>query len=138
MSTNTPSREPGLSIRPDITRLSGILRADQIRHDTLVSLVAGWGDEDTRETVIAQLDSLAETMASPREGELDHVVNAVEDAASMDDAEVALDWARLLRLRDELDAVIAATLGRFNPGAVARPAPVLLSKVPGQGRGAAA
>ncbi|MEV6569986.1 hypothetical protein [Streptomyces sp. NPDC051577] len=130
MSTN-PSREPGLSIRPDVTRLSGILRADQIRHDTLVVLVAGWGDDDTREDVIAQLDTLAEAVTSPREGELDHLVEAVEAAASMDDAEVALDWARLLRLRDELNAVISSTLGRFaRKGAPS----VLLAKMPRQRR----
>ncbi|MEW1638597.1 hypothetical protein AB0469_31635 [Streptomyces sp. NPDC093801] len=119
MSTN-PSREPGLSIRPDTMWLAGILRADQIRRDTLVSLVATWGDDEAREDILLQLDALAEAVASPREGELDHLIGAVEDAAAMDDAEVRIDLAAALRLRAELDAVIE-TLGRFNPAAVARP-----------------
>ncbi|MBT2449439.1 hypothetical protein J7F03_20575 [Streptomyces sp. ISL-43] len=134
MSTN-PSREPGLSIRRDATWLSGILRADQIRHDTLVSLVATWGDPDARDDILAQLDALAEAVQSPREGELDHLLDAVEDAAGMDDAETGLDLTAALRLRGELDALITV-LARFNPAAAARP--VLLAKVPTQSeRGAA-
>ncbi|MFF4369679.1 hypothetical protein [Streptomyces sp. NPDC001594] len=118
MSTN-PSREPGLSIRLDTMWLAGILRVDQIRRDTLVSLVATWGDDEAREDILRQLDALAEAVTSPREGELDHLIEAVEDAAAMDDAEVRIDLAAALRLRAELDAVIE-TLGRFNPAAVAR------------------
>ncbi|WKD36559.1 hypothetical protein [Streptomyces xanthophaeus] len=123
-----PSREPGLSVRLDATWAAGILRADQIRHDTLVSLVAHWGSDEARADIIAQLDALAEAVISPREGELDVLVQNVEDAAAMDDAETSLNLARLLRLRDELDAAIGP-LARFNPARAAR---VLLSKVPGQ------
>lgn len=137
MPDPTPAaQEPGLSVRVDATWLAGILRADQIRHDTLVSLVAHWGNEEAREDVIAQLDALAEAVCSPREGELDHLVTAVEDAAAMDDAETRIDLHTALRLRAELDTVIGK-LGRFNPAAVTRP--VLLAKVPVQPeRGAAA
>ncbi|MFF4576877.1 hypothetical protein ACFY15_00470 [Streptomyces sp. NPDC001373] len=135
MTTN-PSREPGLSIRLDTMWLSGILRADQIRRDTLVSLVATWAEDEARENVVLQLDALAKAVTSPKEGELDHLIEAVEDAAAMDDAEVRIDLTAALRLRAELDAVIE-TLGRFNPAAVVRP--VLLAKAPGQPeRGAAA
>ncbi|MFE2323624.1 hypothetical protein ACFXD5_06820 [Streptomyces sp. NPDC059385] len=115
----TPSREPGLSVRVDATWLSGILRADEIRRDTLVSLVQHWGDDDARADIICQLDALAEADTSPREGELDHLVEAVESAAAMDDAEVRIDLTAALRLRAELDAVIE-TLGRFNPARAAR------------------
>ncbi|MFE3578768.1 hypothetical protein [Streptomyces vinaceus] len=132
---NNPSREPGLSIRLDATWLSGILRADQIRRDTLLSLATAWGSDEGREDLTLQLDALAEAMQSPRDGELDDLLDAIEGAAAMDDAEVPLDMARLLRLRAELDAVIEV-VGRFNSTAAARPA--LLAKVPGQGRGAAA
>ncbi|MFB6809460.1 hypothetical protein [Streptomyces sp. NPDC056387] len=117
--TENPSREPGLSIRLDATWLSGILRADQIRRDTLVSLVATWGSDEAREDVVLQLDALAEAVTSPREGELDALIEAVESAAAMDDAEIRMDLHTALRLRAELDAAIAK-LGRFNPAAVAR------------------
>ncbi|MFD5509166.1 hypothetical protein ACFWIB_15495 [Streptomyces sp. NPDC127051] len=133
MNTN-PSREPGLSFRLDATWLSGILRADQIRRDTLLSLAVAWSTDEGREDLTLQLDALAEAMQSPRDGELDNLLDAIEGAAAIDDAETRIDLAAALRLRDELDAVIAV-LGRFNPTAVARP--VLLSKVPAQERGAA-
>ncbi|MER5482983.1 hypothetical protein ABT024_07165 [Streptomyces sp. NPDC002812] len=137
MSDPTPAaQEPGLSLRLDAVWLSGILRADQIRHDTLVSLAVAWGTDGGREDISLQLDALAEAMHAPREGELDHLVTAVEDAAAMDTAETRLGLHTLLRLRAELDAVIGV-VGRFNPDAVARP--VLLAKVPIQPeRGAAA
>lgn len=134
MTTN-PSQEPGLSLRPDATWMHGILRADQIRHDTLVSLAVAWGTDEGREDLILQLDALAEAMHAPREGELDHLVAAVEGAAGMDYAEIPVDLHTLLRLRSELDDVIEKR-GRFNKAAVARP--VLLAKVPEQPqRGAA-
>ncbi|MFJ3834501.1 hypothetical protein ACIPY6_03170 [Streptomyces sp. NPDC090054] len=118
--TENPSSEPQLSIRLDAGWFAGILRADQIRRNTLMSLVATWGDPDARDDILAQLDALAEAVQSPREGELDALVEAVEGAAGMDDAEATLFLAQLLRLRAELDDVIAK-VGRFNPAAVARP-----------------
>ncbi|MFI8278565.1 hypothetical protein ACIGBH_27565 [Streptomyces sp. NPDC085929] len=131
----TAAQEPGLSVRLDATWLHGILRADQIRRDTLLSLVATWADDDTRADTVLCLDALAEAVQSPREGELDGLLGAVEDAAGMDDAEVRIDLHTALRLRAELDAAIAK-LARFNPAAAIRP--VLLAKVPGQPeRGAA-
>lgn len=114
------SPQPQLSLRLDATWLHGILRADQIRHDTLVSLVATWGDPDARDDILAQLDALAEAVQSLREGELDALLEAVEGAAGMDDAEIRVDLHTLLRLRAELDDVIEKR-GRFNPAAVARP-----------------
>ena len=104
----TPAQEPGLSIRHDMTWLTGILRADQIRRDTLVALVQHWASDEAR------TDIIAEAVTSPREGELDALVQHVEDAAAMDDAQTRLDLAAALRLRGELDAVIAK-LARFNP-----------------------
>lgn len=128
MSDPTPAaQEPGLSFRPDATWVAGILRVDQIRHDTLVSLAVAWGTDEGREDLILQLDALAEAMQAPRgEGVLDHLVEAVEGAAVMDYAEIPIDLHTALRLRAELDDVIAKR-GRFNKAAVARP--VLLSKV---------
>lgn len=117
--TENPSTQPPLSVRLDVTWLAAVLRVDQIRHDTLVSLVATWGEDEAREDIVNQLNGLAEAVRSPREGELDQLVQLVEDAAGMDDAEVEIDLRAALRLRAELDAVIEV-LGRFNPTAAAR------------------
>ncbi|MFF9894914.1 hypothetical protein [Streptomyces longispororuber] len=119
--TESTSTNPQLSFSDRDDQLAAILRADRIRHDTLVSLVATWhSDDEARDDVIAQLDALAEAVASPREGELDELVQHVEDAAAMDDAQVEVDLATALRLRDELDGVIR-TLARFNPARAERP-----------------
>lgn len=116
MNASTKSQ---LSVSPSADSLGGRLRADAIRHDTLVQLVQHWrSDDDAREDIIAALDALADAVASPREGELDQLVEAIEDAAAMDDAHTELDMSDLPRLRTELDQVIAATAGRFNPARV--------------------
>lgn len=113
----TPSRKPGFSFSLTSDWLKGLHRNDQIRHDTLISLVTGWADNDARDDVIAALDDLAEAMRSPREGELDQLVEAVEGAASMDYPQQEFGLSDALRLRSELDAVIER-LARFNPAAV--------------------
>lgn len=98
-----PSSKPQLSARPSAMWLETVLRVDQIRTDTLTQLVQHWADPESREDVIAQLDALAEALASPREGELDSLVEHVEDAAGMDSAEVRVTRWDARRLRDELD-----------------------------------
>jgi hypothetical protein len=112
------STNPQLSFTTSATQLGGVLRADRIRFDTLISLAVAWADEEGREHLEACFDQLADAMRSPREGELDRHVEAIEDAAGMDDAHVEVSMSHLLRLRAELDAVIAATAGRFNPAVV--------------------
>ena len=78
------STNPELSFELRVDHLAGYLRADGIRRDTLVQLVAGWGDPDTRDDVIASLDALAAVVLSvPREGELDAAIEEVEGVASM-------------------------------------------------------
>ncbi|RYJ29396.1 hypothetical protein CU044_2137 [Streptomyces sp. L-9-10] len=109
-----PSTKPPLSVRLRSDWLRGILRVDLIRHHTLIGLVQHWGDNDAREDVITQLDALAEAVQSPREGELDALTEAVEDAAALDTAEIDISLSDALRLRNELDAVIGR-LSRFNP-----------------------
>lgn len=109
------STNPDLSfeLRPD--HLKGLLRVDQIRTDTLVQLVAGWGDPDTRDDVIARLDYLAEVVQGPRtEGELDAAIEEVEGVASMDTARIEIDGTTTRRLVTEAMRV-ADRLGRFNP-----------------------
>ncbi|GAA3717863.1 hypothetical protein [Streptomyces tremellae] len=98
------SSNPQLSARASADWLSVVLRVDQIRTDTLVQLVQHWADPDSREDVIAQLDALAEALAAPREGELDALVEHVEDAAAMDAAETRMTRAEAWRLAAELGA----------------------------------
>ncbi|MFI2426561.1 hypothetical protein ACH5A7_21105 [Streptomyces sp. NPDC018955] len=110
MSTN-----PQLSIELRSDWLKGYLRADQIRTDTLVQLVAQWADPDARDEVLDALDALAAVITgTPREGELDAAVEAVEDAASMDTARIEIDGWTCRRLFAELSKV-ASKLNRFNP-----------------------
>lgn len=109
------STKPGMSISLGSNQLHGVLRVDAIRADTLVSLVAGWGDDDTRDDVIAALDELAAVVQGiRREGELDAALDQVEDVASLDTAHIEVqipDVHRLLAEATEVDRV----LSRFNP-----------------------
>jgi hypothetical protein len=115
------SSKPQLSFSVGTNQLHGVLRNDHNRRDTLVQLVQHWAEDDARDDVINQLDALAEAIQSPREGELDALIERVEDAAAMDTAHTEINMHELLRLRDELDAVIAATAGRFNRSRIAAP-----------------
>jgi hypothetical protein len=110
------STNPQLSFYSRSDWLAGFLRADRIRVDTLVSLVASWGDPDARDNVIAALDALAEVVQSPRtaEGTLDAAAEAVEDAAGMDYAQIPLDKTHAMRLHAEL-ATVVEHLTRFGP-----------------------
>jgi hypothetical protein len=113
--TEPTSTNPQLSFELRADWLAGHLRVDQIRTDTLVSLVAHWSDPDARDDVIARLDELAEIVQGPRrEGELDAAIEAVEDAASMDTARIEIDGWTARRLFGELSQV-ATKLNRFNP-----------------------
>ncbi|MGW9437767.1 hypothetical protein [Streptomyces sp. NPDC055607] len=108
------STTPQLSISSRSDWLAGYLRADQIRTDDFVQLVAHWhSDPDARDEVIAALDALADVVSSPRqEGALDAAVEAVENAAAMDTARIPLDQRTALRLLGELN-ILARCLTRF-------------------------
>lgn len=109
------SSKPQMSFSLGSNHLHGVLRADQIRTDTLMALVAGWGDDDTRDAVIAALDELAAVVTGvAREGELDAALEQVEDAASMDTAQVEIPIPDVRRLLNEL-AEVGRVTGRFNP-----------------------
>ncbi|MEU0691935.1 hypothetical protein [Streptomyces uncialis] len=113
MTRTITSTCPPLSIESRSDWLAGALRVDQIRTDTLVQLVAGWGDEDTRDDVIAALDALAAVVTGiRREGELDAAVEEIEAVASMDTAQVEIRQDTALRLHAEL-GLVAERLGRF-------------------------
>jgi len=109
------SSKPQQSFSVGSNHLHGVLRVDQIRTDTLMALVAGWGDEDTRDDVIAALDELAAVVTGvAREGELDAAVEQVEDVAGMDTAQVEVPIPDVRRLLAELTEVERVT-SRFNP-----------------------
>jgi hypothetical protein len=109
------SSKPGMSFSLGANHLHGVLRVDQIRTDDLVQLVAGWGDEDTRDDVIAALDELAAVVTGvAREGELDAAIEQVEDVAGMDTAQVEVRMSDVRRLLAELSEV-ARVLFRFRP-----------------------
>jgi hypothetical protein len=109
------SQKPGLSFSLGANHLHGVLRVDQIRNDTLVSLVAKWAEPDARDEVIDALDELAAVVQGvAREGELDAALEQVEDAACMDTAQVEVGISDVKRLVQEL-AEVARRLARFNP-----------------------
>lgn len=109
------STNPDLSFELRSDHLKAYLRVDKIRTDTLVSLVAGWAEPDTRDDVIGALDELAAIVHSVRgEGELDAAVEAIEDAASMDTARIEIGATTARRLFAELSTA-ARALCRFNP-----------------------
>ena len=109
------STKPPLSFELGADHLHSVLRVDQIRNDTLVQLVTGWADDDTRDDIIAALDELAAVMQGPRrEGELDAALQQVEDTAGMESAHVEVSMADTHRLHAELTAA-DRVLSRFNP-----------------------
>lgn len=106
----THSSKPPLSFEPGANALHGVLRADQIRTDTLVQLVTGWADPDRRDEVLDALDELAAVVNSVRrEGELDAAVEQVEAVACMDSAQVEVSIPDVRRLLAELGAVERVT-----------------------------
>lgn len=112
------STNPPLSFELRSDHLKGYLRADQIRTDTLVQLVAGWADPDTRDDVIDALDQLASVVHGVRgEGELDAAIEEIEGVASMDTARIEFMPKTSRRLYRELTAV-ARVLNRFNPASL--------------------
>lgn len=109
------SSKPPLSIELGANHLHAVLRADDIRRDTLVQLVAKWAEPDARDEVLDALDELAAVVTGvAREGELDAAIEQVEDVASMDTAQVEVSIPDARRLLDELTAV-GRRLFRFNP-----------------------
>lgn len=115
------SASPQLSVYLRADWLASFLRADQIRTDTLIQLVAGWSDPDTRNTIIDALDALADIAQTPHpaEGAVDAAIEDVEAAAGMDLPQIPLDKTNAIRLHAELaDATIK--LSRFEPGRTLR------------------
>lgn len=107
------SNKPSLSFEVGANQLHGVLRVDQIRTDTLVQLVQHWQEPRDRDAIIEALDALSDVVHSPRaEGELDAALEQVEDAASMDSAQVEVGMHDVRRLLGELGKV-AEVVGRF-------------------------
>jgi hypothetical protein len=107
------SNKPDLSWEIGANHLHGVLRADQIRTDTLVQLVHHWRGADDRDAIIKALDELADVVHSVRrEGELDAAIENVEDVAAMDTAQIEVDSRDVRRLLAEATEVDRVT-GRF-------------------------
>lgn len=110
------STKPELSFDLGKNELHGVLRADQVRTDTLVQLVQHWAEPKDRDAIIDALDELAEVVCGVRrEGELDAAVLQVEDVAGMDTAQVEVDAFDVRRLLAELSVVERVT-SRFLTG----------------------
>jgi hypothetical protein len=107
------SNKPDLSWEIGANHLHGVLRADQIRTDTLMQLVQHWAEPKDRDAIIEALDELAAIVTGvAREGELDAAIGNVEDVAAMDTAQIEVgsrDVRRLLAEATEVDRVT----GRF-------------------------
>lgn len=111
------SSKPGLSFNTGVNQLHGVLRADQIRTDTLTQLVQHWAEPKDRDAIIDALDELASVVTGvAREGELDAALEQVEDAAGMDTAHVEVGMHDIRRLLAELKEVERRT-SRFAKGA---------------------
>ncbi|MGW2720793.1 hypothetical protein [Streptomyces sp. NPDC001492] len=108
------SNKPDLSWETSSDHLRGVLRVDQIRNDTLVQLVQHWADPKARDEILDALDELADVVThARREGELDAAIEQVEDAASMDTAQVEVsshDVRRLLAENAEVERVTSRFL----------------------------
>lgn len=104
------SNKPDLSWETSSDHLRGVLRVDQIRTDTLVQLVQHWADPKARDEILDALDELADVVTrARREGELDAAVEQIEDAASMDTAQVEVGSRDVRRLLAELTVVERVT-----------------------------
>jgi len=111
------SSKPGLSFNTGVNQLHGVLRADQIRTDTLVQLVQHWAEPKDRDAIIDALDELAAVVTGvAREGELDSALQEVEDVAGMDTAQIEVGSRDIRRLLAELTEVERRT-SRFAKGA---------------------
>lgn len=107
------SNKPDLSWEIGANHLHGVLRADQIRTDTLAQLVQHWADPTSRDDIIDALDELAAIVGGvAREGELDAAIEQVEDVAGMDTAQVEVDSHDVRRMLAEATEV-ARVVGRF-------------------------
>lgn len=116
----TASRKPQLSIRVSEDWSRGRLRVDAVRTETLRQMGAAWAEPGGQDDIIAALDTLAElAVGDPSPEELDAAVDRLEDVSCETRPEVEFGLEDALRMRDELDAVIAK-LSRFNPQRAAR------------------
>lgn len=104
MTPDTP--ELSARISPDWT--SAILRADQIRTDTLRALAEAWAENP--DLVTAVLDRLAEAATSGPVGAWEAAALDAEADLQMDMPEMRLSEIQAERLADELEAASRATL----------------------------
>lgn len=97
-----------LNAHNDAMRMHVILRADDIRSNTLRAIAEAWNENPDR--VGALLDQLAAVVEQGGPA-WDAAVLDTEADLQMDDAEIELDEQQGRQLADELDEAAARTLG---------------------------
>lgn len=116
----TTSRKPQMSFRVSEDWQRGRLRMDAVRTETLRQMGAAWAEPGGQDDIIAALDTLAElAVGDPTPEELEEAVDRLEDVSCETRPEVEFGLDDALRMRAELDQVIAK-LARFNPQRAAR------------------
>ncbi|MEU1309430.1 hypothetical protein ABZ419_11120 [Streptomyces cinnamoneus] len=106
---NEHPKKAGLSFSLRADGLCVVLRADQIRHDTITGLVREWQEPGAQDDVEAALERLAGVCfpgADAHPAEVDALVEGVEGAACMDYAEMELSFADAVRLWGQLTRII--------------------------------
>lgn len=113
------SQVPELSVRVGVTHMRGVLRVDAIQRQTLRKMAEAWSTQAAEDDIVEKMSRLADVVAGDSsEGEEDAAVEDVEGAAMLQDAEVEITLDDAVRLRAELDAVIAKLSRGRSVGAV--------------------
>ena len=108
---------PGLAVRTDAMWSCAVLRVDAIQHRTLREMAATWHEAGGEDDIVSTMSVLADSVTGDTTiEEEDAAVEAVADAAILQDAEVELTLDQARRLRSELDAVIARIARRDTTG----------------------
>lgn len=114
------SQVPELSARVGVTWGRGVLRVDAIQRRTLLEMAGAWAETGAQDDIIDKLSQLADVVAGDSSvGEEQAALEDVEGAAMLQNAEIEITLDDALRLRAELDAVIAKlSRGRSVSGVV--------------------
>lgn len=110
------SKRPDLSVRVDATWMNVLVRVDAIQRRALLEMAAAWNEQGGEDDIVTAMTVLADTVAGdPTCEQEDAAVEAVAEAAMLQDAEASMPLSEARRLRDELDAAIAKAERREVP-----------------------
>lgn len=111
-------KSPVLSVRTDATWSRAVLRVDAIQRRALREMAAAWNETGGEDDIVSAMSVLADVVTGDTTvEEEDAAVEAVSDAAVLQDAEAELTLDQARRLRSELDAAIARMERRDTTGA---------------------